>query len=72
MTASPTLKLPLTGMVIDLAKSILGIVETLEVTHGPQPRLRHWLHGAAAEAERVLSMKPGTISPDGGTAKPGT
>lgn len=55
--------------IISTAELVFRSVEAMERVYGPQPNLRHWLHGAQAEAERVMSMPAGTLSPDGGIPK---
>ena len=52
-----------------LSADIESFVQSVEAQHGAQPKLRHWLHGAQAEAESVLGMPAGTMIPDSG-AKP--
>lgn len=62
-------------MTLAQAQALAATIEThlaeIEAAKGPQPRLRHLLHAAQAEAENVIGAAPGSITPAGGTSKPG-
>jgi hypothetical protein len=53
-----------------LGASLLAFVQAAEAHLGAQPRLRHFLHAAQAEAEQLLGMSSGSISPDAGVKPP--
>lgn len=55
-----------------IAADIHSWLVMVEADKGPQARLRHWLHGLQAEAERVLVVPQGTIHSAGGVPKPST
>ncbi len=55
------------------AKALVSDVEsfliTVEGRWGHQSRLRHWLHGAQSELEKVIGVPDGSLTPNGGIPK---
>jgi hypothetical protein len=49
----------------DLASDIEAQLIVIEGWKGPQPKLRHWLHGAQSELETVIGAPQGSLTPNG-------
>ena len=55
------------------AKALVSDIEsfliTVEGRWGHQSRLRHWLHGAQSETEKIIGVPDGSLTPNGGIPK---